>query len=141
MADDGVGPPDSAEKKLGDILGDISSKASLLVREEIELAKAEVAEKAARLGRGAAAGVVGGLFALLGVIYLLHMLAYLFNDLLDIEDNFWAGYGLVALLLFVVAGVAGFLAYRFVKRAIPPAPQMAIEEARLTREAIEEVRH
>ena len=137
----GVGPPDSAEKGLGDIVGEVSAKASLLVREEIELAKAEVSQKLARLGRGAVVGAAAGFFALLGLIFLLHTLAYLVNDLLNTEDNFWVGYGIVTLVLFLLAALAGFLAYRFVKRGAPPTPDLALDEARKTRLAIEEARH
>ena len=35
---DGSRPPDTADKSIGDIVGEVSEKASLLVREEIELA-------------------------------------------------------------------------------------------------------
>jgi uncharacterized membrane protein YqjE len=133
----GVGPPGSADKKLGDIVGEVSSKASLLVREEIELAKAEVSTKVARLGRGAAVGVAAGFFAFLGVIFLLHTMAWGLNDL---GLSIWAGYGVVTLLLFILAVVAGLLAYRFVKKGAPPTPDLAIEEAKKTRAALEEVR-
>jgi len=134
----GAQPPRSTGKPLGDIVGEVSSKASLLVREEIELAKAEVTTKLGKLGRGAAIGAAAGFFALLGLIFLLHTLAWLFTELLSVE--IWVGFGIVTLLLFVLAGVAGFLAYKFVKRGAPPTPDLAIEEAKLTRAAIEEAR-
>jgi len=133
----GVRPPGSAEKKLGDIVGEVSTKASLLVREEIELAKAEVSTKLARLGRGAAVGAAAGFFAFLGLIFLLHTLAWGLNDL---GLSIWASFGVVTILLFVLAAVAGLLAYRFVKKGAPPTPDLAIEEAKKTRAAIEEVR-
>jgi len=133
----GVGPPGSADKKLGDIVGEVSSKASLLVREEIELAKAEVSTKVARLGRGAAVGVAAGFFAFLGLIFLLHTLAWGLNDL---GLNIWASFGVVTILLFVLAAVAGLLAYRFVKKGAPPTPDLAIEEAKRTQAALEEMR-
>ena len=51
---DAVGPrpPGSADKSLGEIVADVTSKIQLLVREEIELAKAEVSIKAKQLGTG-----------------------------------------------------------------------------------------
>ena len=134
----GVPPPGSAEKKLGDIVAEVSSKASLLVREEIDLAKAEVQQKVSRLGKGAAVGAAAGFFALLGLIFLLHALAYLFQDVLDVKV--WVGYGIVTLILFVLAAIAGLLAFRFVKKGAPPTPDLAIEEAKRTRAAIEEAR-
>ena len=45
MTTNGPTPPDDASKSLGDIVADVSEKASLLVRQEIELAKAEVSDK------------------------------------------------------------------------------------------------
>ena len=45
-----------ADKSLGDVVSEVTEKASLLVREEIELAKAEVTEKITKLGQGAGAG-------------------------------------------------------------------------------------
>ena len=46
-------PPQTAEKNLGDIVSEVSEKASLLVRQEIDLAKAEVTDKVTKLARGA----------------------------------------------------------------------------------------
>ena len=55
MTDNG----NSAEKSLGDVVNDVSTKASMLVREEIELAKTEIAEKAKSLGKGVAGTMAG----------------------------------------------------------------------------------
>ncbi|MEA2426639.1 MAG: hypothetical protein QOF37_267 [Thermoleophilaceae bacterium] len=49
MASNGTTPPGSAEKSLGEIVTEVTSKTSLLVREEIELAKAEVTQKVSKL--------------------------------------------------------------------------------------------
>ena len=49
---DGIPPRDTAEKSLGEIVGEVSEKASLLVREEIELAKAEVTDKVTKPRKG-----------------------------------------------------------------------------------------
>jgi uncharacterized membrane protein YqjE len=141
MSEDGLKPPESAEKRLGDIVGDISDKASLLVQEEIELAKAEVQEKLSRIGKGVAAGAVAGFFLFLMLIYVLNALAWLFNDLFNVETNLWLGFALVAGLLLLLAVVGGLLAMRFIKKGAPPTPQLAIEEAKETRKTIEEVRH
>ena len=50
----------TAEKSLGDVVGDVSTQASLLVREEIELAKTEIAEKAKSLARGSNVASIQG---------------------------------------------------------------------------------
>jgi hypothetical protein len=40
-------------------------------------------------------------------------------------------------LLVILAAIAGFVAYRFFKKGAPPTPDMAIEEAKLTRAQFE----
>jgi hypothetical protein len=139
MADNGMKPPETAEKSLGEIVNDVSQKASLLVREEIELIKAEVTIKATRIGKGVAAFGAAAFIALLGLIFVFHTLAWGISDWFDLR--IWVGYGIVTLLLFLLAGLAGFIGARLVKRGAPPTPDMAIEEAKKTRETLEEVRH
>jgi protein-S-isoprenylcysteine O-methyltransferase Ste14 len=135
---DGSRPPGSAEKQLGDIVGDVTSKASLLVKEEIELAKAEISQKVKRLGIGAALITVAVVFLFFFLIFFLHMLAIGFSDWFDLRP--WVGYAMVCVLLIVFAVVLALIARRAFKKGSPPVPQMAIEEAKKTRAAIEEAR-
>lgn len=123
---------------LAEAVQDVTQRMSLLVREEIALAKAEMTEKVSRLVKGAVVGLVAGIFAVAGLIYLLHALSWLLFKLLrnDSADNVWVGYGIVTVGLFVLGALAGLLAYRFIKRALPPAPEMAIEEGRLIKETV-----
>ena len=143
MSNDGLKPPDNAEKRLGDIVGDISDKASQLVQEEIELAKAEIQTKLSRIGKGVAAGAVAGFFLFLMLIMILVGLGWLFNDLLNAGrgENYWWGFGIVAGILLLLAIVGGLLALRFIKAGAPPTPELAIEEAKETRKTLEEARH
>lgn len=143
MIDDGVRQQTEAEKSLAEIVGEVSQKVSLLVREEIELAKTEVTVKAKRLGAAAAAAAGAGFFALLALIFFLNGIAWLLADLLGEGDLFgeWIGYFITTVLLLVLGAVAGLLALRFFRRGTPPTPQLAIEEAKKTRETIEEVRN
>ena len=128
----------NADKQLGDIVGEVTSKASLLVKEEIELAKAEVAQKAKRLGIGAGLAAVAGAFLFFFLIFFLHMLALGFSDWFSLKP--WVGYAIVCILLLVFAGLLGLIALRMFKKGSPPVPQMAIDEAKKTRAAIEEAR-
>ena len=123
---------------LGQAIQDVSEKMSLLVREEIELAKTEVLEKVTKLAKGAAVGVAAGIFAVFGLIYLGHGVAWLIWKVLEGggSDNFWIGFLIVAVILFLLGGIAGFVAARFFKSGAPPAPQMAIEEAKLIKETV-----
>ncbi len=138
MAEDGVRPPAGAEKSLGDIVGDVSAKSSLLVREEIELAKAELAYKAKKLGTAGAVGLAAGVFVFYSVIFLFFAVAYVFIQVVNIVA--WLSLLITFFILIVLAAIAGLIAYRLVKRGSPPTPQMAIEEAKRTRAAIDEVR-
>ena len=135
----GTRPPETAEKSLGEIVNEVSEKATLLVREEIELAKAEVQQKLNRIAKGAALGSVGGAFLLFMLIYLLHGIAWLINDLLN-TSKVWIGYLIVTGVLLALGGLCGLLAVRFFKKGTPPKPELAIEEAKKTRAVIEEAR-
>ena len=137
MTANGLPPDDSANKSLGEIVAEVSEKASLLVRQEIELAKAEVTDKLSKLGRGAASAAAAGVFLVFGVTVFFHGLAWFLDDVFNWEDNIWAGFAVVAALLFLLAALAGFLAFRLFKKGSPPTPELAIEEARRTRAELE----
>jgi uncharacterized membrane protein YqjE len=115
---------------------DVSERVSTLVREEIELAKTEVTEKISFLLRGSAVGAAAGVFAFLGLILLMHSIAWLLNDLF-FGDNFWLGFMIEAVVFFVVAAVAGLIAYRSVQAGSPPTPDLAIEEGRRIKQTLE----
>ncbi len=125
-------------QEIGHTISEISEKASLLVREEIALAKTEITQKATKLGKGAAVAAVAGVFATLGLIFLLHTLAWLFAYIFGGINDFGLvlGFLVVTVLLFVLAGVAGLVGLRFIKKGAPPTPDMAIEEAKAIRETV-----
>ena len=128
---------DPRPSDLGESIQEVTEKVQLLVREEIALAKAEVTEKVSKLIRGIVAGAVAGVFAVFGLIYLLHSLAWGSWDLFEIgREAPWFGYLLVALILFILGALGGWIAFRSIKKAMPPTPVMAIEEAQLIRETV-----
>jgi uncharacterized membrane protein YqjE len=137
MTTDGLPPQDTSSKSLGEIVAEVSEKASQLVREEIELAKAEVKDKVSKLTRGAAVAGAAGVFLIFGVTTFFHGLAWFLNDVFNWEDNNWAGFAVVTGLLFLLAIIAGFLAFRLFKKGSPPMPELAIEEAKRTRAELE----
>jgi Putative Actinobacterial Holin-X, holin superfamily III len=134
---DGDRPPSSADKSLGDVVAEVSEKASLLVREEIELAKAEVSEKVSKLARGAGVAAAAGVFLVFAVTVFFHGLAWFFNDLFDVSTALWVGFAIVFGILVLLAALAGLLAVRLFKRGAPPTPELAIEEAKRTRAELE----
>ena len=137
MTTNGMPPPDGADKSLGEIVAEVSEKASQLVREEIELAKAEVKDKVSKLTRGAAVGAAAGVFLVFGITMFFHGLAFFLNDVFNWESDIWPGYLMVTLALFLCAILAGLFAYRLFKKGSPPTPDLAIEEAKRTRAELE----
>jgi uncharacterized membrane protein YqjE len=129
-------PDKNRAQSIGHTVAEISEKASLLVREEIELAKAEVTRKATSLGKGAAVAAAAGVFAFFGLIFFLHFLAWILAE--EIFNTVWAGYLVVAVFFFVLAAIAGFIGMRWIKKGSPPTPDMAIEEAKLIRDTVKD---
>ncbi len=127
-------PGKGSEKSLGDIVQEVSEKASLLVRQEIELAKAEILGKAKTLGKGAAVGAAAGVFLIFAFVMALHTLAWLIADIFGTDP--WVGFAIVTLLLTVLGAIAGLLAKKWLSEG-PPTPDLAIEQAKLTRQSLE----
>ena len=128
---------DLKTSELGRAIQEVSERASLLVREEIELAKAEMTTKMTKLLKGAVVGIVAGVFAVFALVYLVHSLSWGIFALVSDDINFvWLGYLIAGGLLLLIGGVAGFLASRFLKSGSPPTPQMAIEEGKLIKETV-----
>jgi uncharacterized membrane protein YqjE len=130
--------PTPSPSELGRALQDVTELTQKIVHEEIELAKAEVSLKVAKLAKGAAIGAAAGIFVIFGLVYLLHSLAWLIWQQIGGESSFWIGFAVVALILFLLAGLAGFLAYKLVKGGSPPMPQMAIDEAQKVKATLTE---
>lgn len=121
---------DSPTHDLAQTVQEISERASLLIREEIELAKAEVTQKVTKLLKGIVIGIAAGIFVVTGLLFGLHGLAWLAWYALPVgTGSFFWGFFVVAGLLFVLGGVSGYLAARFFRAGQPPVPSMAIDEA------------
>ena len=125
------------ETKIIQAIQEVTTRAQDLVREEIELAKAEVSAKISQLVKGAAVGAAAGIFAVAGLLFLLHGFAWLAYYALPVPDGtfFW-GFFLVAGILFLLGAIAGFVAAKAFKRGAPPKPDMAIDEAKRIRETV-----
>jgi uncharacterized membrane protein YqjE len=132
----GNGAKSPEEMGVGELVFEVSDRASVLIREEIELAKTEVTEKVNRLLRGSVAGLAAGIFVLLALFLIMHGIAWLLNDL--VFDNFWAGFFVEAALFLLIGAGAGLFAWRSFKQGAPPTPDMAIEEAKEIRAAFGE---
>ena len=125
----------STPQNIGHTVAEISEKASILVREEIALAKTEIAIKAKNLGKGIVVATLAGIFGVLGLIFLLHTLSWLWIELFNFSDVFW-GYLITTGILFLFAAIAGLLGLRWIKKGAPPTPDMAIDEAKRIKETV-----
>jgi uncharacterized membrane protein YqjE len=128
-------PGPNEERSVGELVFDVSERASTLVREEIELAKAEVSEKVGKLLRGSVVGIAAGVFAFLALILVMEGIAWLLNE--EVFDNkVWPGFFVEAAAFLLIAALAGLIAYKALKAGSPPVPEQAIEEAKLTKEML-----
>jgi tetrahydromethanopterin S-methyltransferase subunit G len=134
-------PQHNNSQNIAQAIQEVSERAQLLVREEIELAKAEVSQKVAKLVKGAVVGIAAGVFVIVGLFLLLEGLAWLAYWAIPFPDGtfFW-GFFVVAGALFLFGALAGFMAARAFKRAAPPTPDMAIDEAKRIRETVQSSR-
>jgi uncharacterized membrane protein YgcG len=133
-----TGPRFDQPQNIATAIADVSERVAVLVREEVELAKAEVSEKVSRLARGAVVAAVAGVFLLTALFFVLIGLAWLLYYYLPIGSTFtyFVGFFAMALILVVLGVLAGVVAAKAVKRGGPPVPTMALEEARLIRETM-----
>ncbi|MGH2873579.1 MAG: phage holin family protein [Solirubrobacteraceae bacterium] len=104
----------------------VSDRMAVLVREEIELAKAEMAQKAKSLAVGAAAVAAGGVFGVFALIFVLMTIAWGVNS---IVTSIWIGFAAVMVGLLLMTVGAALFAWRKL-RVGAPVPKMAIDEAR-----------
>ena len=122
----------NADASLGTAAKQVAEHASALARLELELAKLEIQQKVASLG----AGIGLGLFS---AILLFFMLGFVFAAIaagLATTMSVWLALLIVAAGLLVVAAILGLLAYGRIKKGTPPVPEQAIQEAKLTTDAL-----
>jgi uncharacterized membrane protein YqjE len=111
---------------------EVAEHAGALARLELELAQLELKRKAGALGAGAVLGAAAVLLALYGLGFLFATAAAALATFLPT----WLALLIVTAVLLLAAGLLGLLARSQLRRATPPVPEQAIEEARLTTEAI-----
>jgi uncharacterized membrane protein YqjE len=117
---------DLRESSTGELLKQLSEKSSELVRQELELAKAELSEKGKQAGKGAgilgAAGVVGLLAA--GALT-----AFLILVLSEAMDG-WVAALIVTVVYGAVAAVLALKGRDKVRESMPPAPEETVESVK-----------
>lgn len=119
-------------QRLGVAAKQVAEHASQLTRLEMELAQLELKQKAQSLGIGVGLGAGAAVMALYGFGFLLATAA----AALALVVDWWLALLIVTGVLFLVAGIVGAIAANRLRNATPPVPEQAIEEAKLTTEAI-----
>jgi uncharacterized membrane protein YqjE len=97
-----------------------------------ELATVELKQKASSLGAGAALGIAAGVMAFYTVAFAFATIAAALALLVD----WWLALLIVFAVLLLLTVILGLVAARMVKKGTPLAPEQAIEEARLTKQAL-----
>ena len=116
---DAVTTGDPRDRPIGELVKELSSQTSTLVRQEIELARAELQQKGKVAGKGA--GMLAGA-AIAGVLALGALTAGLIAAL-DLAMATWVAALIVMVLWAIVALVLAKAAQKSLQKATPPAPQ------------------
>src|SRR4051812_414880 len=119
MADAVKDSTDARERPIGELVKDLSSQTSTLVRQEIELARAEIQQKGKLAGKGA--GMLGG--AAIAALLALGALTAALVALLDKAMATWVAALIVMALWAIVALVLAKAGQKSLKSATPPAPK------------------
>lgn len=125
-------PTHAGERGLGAAAKAVSERVSSIVRLEIQLAVSELKRKVVALGLGIALLVGAGVF-------LLFMLGFAFATVAAAFATFlstWLALLIVTGILLLLAGLLGFLGVTALAKGTPPVPEQAIQEAKLTSEAL-----
>ncbi len=129
-------PADSGNENLAQAVTEVSERVTVLIREEIELAKAETMEKVSSLARGMAAVAVGAVFGMFALIVALSTLAWGLDAIItDSAGSIWVGFAIVMGILIALAAGAFMFAWRKFKVGAP-TPDMAIDEAKKIRATV-----
>ena len=114
---------DVRDRPVGELVKQLADQTSTLVRQEIDLAKAELTLKGREAGRGA------GLYGAAGVVGLLAagaLTAFLIM-LLDGALANWLSALIVGVVFAAVAGALAMAGRNRMKRAAPPVPEQTVE--------------
>jgi hypothetical protein len=117
---------------LGAAVERVAQRAASLARLELRLALVELRWKAAALAAGIGAAVTGAVVALLAILFLLVGGALA----LALVVPMWAAFLVLGGACVLTGGLLLALALLLVRKALPPVPQQAVEEARRTTEVL-----
>ena len=127
------GPPER-EASTGELVRQLSEQVSALVRDELRMARLELARK----GRFAGLGV--GMYGASGLVALYAIACVIAAVIIAIAGEIrpWLAALIVGLALFVVSAVAALMGRSRMRRATPPMPEQAVEGTRADIEEVQE---
>ena len=122
------------ERPIGDLLSDLASQVSTLVRREIELARTEIASSLMQVGRGAGLTGLGGVLVHAG---LLALLAAVVLGLVQAGIDPWLAASIVGLLVIGVGIVITSIGLKQVQTT-DMAPRQTVASIRRDVEYVKE---
>ena len=125
-----------ADQSTGELISRLSTDLTTLVRDELRLASAEMTGKAKRAGVGAGMFGAAGLLALYGVGALLAAIIAALALVMDV----WIAALIVAVVLFVAAGIPALLGKNKVNEAGGPVPQRTVDSVKADVDAVKHAR-
>jgi MFS family permease len=117
---------DPRDQSIGELVKDLATETSTLVRQEIDLAKAEVTERGKRAGKGA--GMLGAA-ALVGLLAGGALTACLIAAL-DGAMATWLAALIVTVVFGAIAAVLAMTGRKQIREAAPPVPEQAIDSVK-----------
>ena len=116
----------TSDASVADLAKQLSEQTTRLVRQEVELAKAELSVKGKQAGLGA--GMFGGA-AVLG-LFALGALTAAIIAALSLAMDTWLAALIVAVVYAAAAGIAALMGKRKVQEALPPVPEDSVESVK-----------
>lgn len=117
---------DPRDQSIGELVKDLAGETSTLVRQEIDLAKAEMTERGKQAGKGA--GILGAA-ALVGLLAAGALTACLIAAL-DLAMATWLAALVVAVVFGAIAAALAMTGRKQIQEAAPPVPEQAIDSVK-----------
>lgn len=125
-------PAENGNENIAQAVTEVSERVTVLVREEIELAKAEVTQRLVNLRLGVMGFALAAVLALLAIPFALLAIAWGLNSALN---SIWLGFVIVLGVLVLLLIISALFGYRKIKKG-NPTPTMAIDEAKKIRDTV-----
>ncbi|WP_370617670.1 phage holin family protein [Mumia qirimensis] len=126
-----------SDESIADLVRDMSTQTSRLVRDELRLAQAELTQKGKRAGVGLGEFGAAGLLALYGLGALFAAIIAALSLVMDV----WLAALIVAVVLFVIAAVLALVGKKQVQKAVPPVPEQTVENVKADIAEVKEARN